>query len=368
MRNLASIRKIVDLSPIENADAIEVATVDGWKVVAQKGLYEVGDLVVYLEIDSWVPHEIAPFLSKGKEPRKYEGVLGERLRTIRLRGQISQGLLLPLSTFDEHHGMTQAYASESPKQGDDLTELLGIKKYEPPVSPQLQGKVRGTFPTSLISKTDQERVQNCFGNIQKRDGRFLTEKLWNEELQEVQERDVVLPDDFEKPTYEKTLKLDGSSITIFRFEDVLRVCSRNMELNIDDDNVGNTFVKMALAYGEKIPNNFAFQGELMGPGVQGNRENLKEHVVYFYDVFDMKEFSYLLPHNRVKMIAETGLLHVPILDVEASIPETLAEVLADAEGESLNHKTREGVVYKSNKDVGFSFKVISNSYLLKSKS
>ena len=91
-----TIRKIDAIDPIEGADQIEVATVGGWKVVVKKNEFEVNSLAVYLEIDSWVPNELAPFLTKGTEPREYNGVKGERLRTVKLRGQISQGLLLPL--------------------------------------------------------------------------------------------------------------------------------------------------------------------------------------------------------------------------------------------------------------------------------
>ena len=96
MRKLATIRRIADIQPIEGADAIEVAVVDGWRVVVKKDEFTVGDLAMYLEIDSWVPHELAPFLSKGHEPREYNGVKGERLKTIRLRGTTSQGLLLKI--------------------------------------------------------------------------------------------------------------------------------------------------------------------------------------------------------------------------------------------------------------------------------
>ena len=92
-RKLASIRRIADIQPIEGADAIVVATIDGWKLVVKKDEFKVGDLALYIEIDSWVPHRLAPFLSKGQEPREYNGVKGERLRTIKLRGQVSQGLL-----------------------------------------------------------------------------------------------------------------------------------------------------------------------------------------------------------------------------------------------------------------------------------
>ncbi len=93
---MATIRRIDEIRPIEGADAIEAAVVGGWVVVIKKGEFKAGDLAVYLEIDSWVPHEIAPFLSKGQEPREYNGVKGERLRTVKLRGTTSQGLLLKL--------------------------------------------------------------------------------------------------------------------------------------------------------------------------------------------------------------------------------------------------------------------------------
>lgn len=95
-RKLASIQRIEEIRDIENADAIQAYRVLGWWVVDKKGAHKVGDLVVYCEIDSWIPHELVPFLSKGHEPREYNRVKGERLRSIRLRGQISQGLLLSI--------------------------------------------------------------------------------------------------------------------------------------------------------------------------------------------------------------------------------------------------------------------------------
>ena len=119
MRKLATVRKIDNILPIAGADAIECAVVGGWKVVVKKGEYQVGDLGIYCEIDSWIPHALAPFLSKGKEPRVFEGIPGERLRTVKLRGQISQGLLLPAL------GQTPITG-----EGDDLTEFLGIVKWE----------------------------------------------------------------------------------------------------------------------------------------------------------------------------------------------------------------------------------------------
>lgn len=359
-RKLASIRRIADIQPIEGADAIVVATVDGWKVVVKKGEFAVGDLAVYLEIDSWVPTELAPFLSKGSEPREYNGVKGERLRTIRLRGQVSQGLLIQLDVIRNHMPNPWLY-----DEGDDLTEALGIQKWEAPIPAQLQGQAKGTFPTGLIPKTDQERIQNCFGEIQKRAKRFATEKVWDEETQTLLERPVVIPDDFEEPTYEVTLKLDGSSMTIFRWEDELRVASRNMELKINEENAGNTFVKMALEIGDKIPNGFAFQGELMGEGIQGNREGFKGHRFFVFDIFDIQKHEYLSPMTRRLKCQEIGLEHVPMLGDAWNAPESVASGLAIAEGPSINHKVREGLVWKCNEDPSFSFKTISNAFLLK---
>ena len=372
-RKLASIRRIADIQPIEGADAIVVATVDGWKVVVKKDEFTVGDLAVYLEIDSWVPHELAPFLSKGQEPRVYNGVKGERLRTIKLRGQVSQGLLLKtdqlvFATETKSIGPDSSAVLRVEKldhEGADLTELLGIQKWEAPIPAQLQGQAAGTFPTSLIPKTDQERIQNCFGEIQKRAKRFATEKVWNAETQTLEEHPVVVPEDFKEPTYEVTMKLDGSSCTIFRWEGELRVCSRNLELKINDENKDNTFVAMALKIGDKIPNGFAFQGEVMGPGIQGNREGFTEHKFFVFDIFDIRNHEYLAPAKRREIRRTFGLDHVPVLGTDWKAPASVEEGLSLAEGPSINHKVREGLVWKCNEDPSFSFKTISNAFLLK---
>lgn len=153
-RQLATIRRIAEVNLIEGADKIVAYRVDGWWVVDQKDRYQIGDLVVYLEVDSWVPFEVAPFLTKGKEPREFEGVKGERLKTIRLKGQLSQGLLLPLThAFNDGDGCV-LLKDEVVQEGDDVTELLGVIKWEKPMSAQLAGMARGNFP-SFIPKTDQ---------------------------------------------------------------------------------------------------------------------------------------------------------------------------------------------------------------------
>ena len=374
MRKLASIRKIADIRPIPDADAIEVAVVDGWKVVVKKGEYSVGDLAVYLEIDAWVPNELAPFLSKGQEPREYNGVKGERLRTIKLRGQVSQGLLLPVEVSGSLHIIEWSCAGKSlvmdaldsnfDPEGFDATEILGIQKWEAPIPAQLQGQAAGMFPTSLIPKTDQERIQNCFGDIQKRAKRFTTEKVWNAETQTLEEHPVVIPADFKEPTYEVTMKLDGSSCTIFRWEGELRVCSRNLELKINEENRDNTFVAMALKYGHRIPNGVAVQGEVMGPGIQGNREGFAEHRFFVFDIYDIDNQFYIDSISRRVACNDYGMEMVPVIDARAVAPESVEAGLAMAEGPSINHKIREGLVWKCNEDPGFSFKTISNKFLL----
>lgn len=346
MRKLASIRRIADIRPIPDADAIEVAVVDGWRVVVKKGEYKPGDLAVYLEIDSWVPHALAPFLSKGQVPREYNGVLGEKLRTIKLRGQVSQGLLLKLETVPEK-GISNAvpfiedgrirHQVVNGDEGSDVTEILRIQKWEAEIPAQLAGQVRGAFPTSLIPKTDQERIQNCFAEIEDKG-------------------DV---------DYEVTMKLDGTSCTIFRWEGELRVASRNLELKINDENKDNTLVKMALAVGDKIVNGLAMQGEIMGPGIQGNREGFKDHRFFVFDIFDIREHRYINPVGRRRMCENLGLEHVPVLGTDWLAPRSVEEGLALAEGPSINHKIREGLVWKCNSNPSFSFKTIANNFLLK---
>ena len=126
---MATIRKIDALLPIVGADAIECAVVGGWTCVVKKGEFTVGDLAVYCEIDSWIPHEIAPFLSRGNFPRVYNDVKGERLRTVKLRGQLSQGLLLPLEP-------TCTSIESELIEGLDVSLPLGIVKWERPLNAQ----------------------------------------------------------------------------------------------------------------------------------------------------------------------------------------------------------------------------------------
>lgn len=337
MRKMATIRRIDELNPIEGADAIECAVIGGWKVVAQKGLYKVGDLAVYCEIDSWIPTEVAPFLSKGKEPREFEGVKGERLKTIKLRGQLSQGLLLPIN---EVCGNIDSVWFE----GLDVSFPLGIIKWEKPMNAQLAGMARGNFP-SVIPKTDQERVQNLKAEIA----------------------------GAASMTFEITEKLEGSSMTCYLIDGVFGVCSRNLDLK---ETEGNSF--WATAREDDIEGkmryvdehwSFAIQGELIGPGIQDNIYKLSKSKFHVFDVYDIQSGKYLTPIARQDLVARMGLNHVPIVAMSKDLGiGTVDEMLVWAEGKSkLNNNTeREGIVFKE-MNGGMTFKAISNRYLFNQK-
>ena len=331
-RKLATIRRIAEIKDIDGADAIEAVRVDGWWVVAKKGEYQVGQLAVYLEVDSWVPTSIASFLTKaGHEPKEFEGVKGERLRTVKLRGQLSQGLLLPISILP---------TTTVIEVGNDVTDTLGIVKWERPISPQLYGQAKGSFP-SFLRKTDQERVQNI--------GRTL-EGYINE-------------------TFEVTIKLDGSSCTIFVKDEDDGVCSRNLELKQNED---NAFWRIALDYDihKKIRaygNNIAVQGELIAPNIQSNYEKVNKPEFYVFDVFDIDRQEYMLPKERQEFCKLLDIPHVPIVDKSLAMIDNVDKLLDMAEGDGMNKGVkREGLVFKHNNSE-FSFKAISNSYLLKEK-
>lgn len=336
MRKMATIRKIDAIGPIDGADAIEVATVGGWKVVVKKGEFTAGDLVVYCEIDSWIPTELAPFLSKGKEPREFEGVTGERLRTIKLRGQISQGLILPIEP-------TCANIVSELFEGLDVSFPLNIVKWEKPINAQLAGLVKGNFPTQ-IPKTDQERVQNLTKEIEAAQG----------------------------SVYEVTEKLEGSSMTCYLIDGEFGVCSRNLDLKRDEN---NSFWKIAID--SDIENlmrsrgeNFAIQGELIGPGVQGNIYKLSKPEFYVFDVYDVQSGLYISPDMRRAMISGMGLNHVPVLESNFKLEIDVEGLIVKAEGKSvmgdITGPEREGLVFKQ-VNGGMTFKAISNKYLLAEK-
>lgn len=358
MRKLVTIRQITDLLPIEGADNIQIAVIDrGWQVIIKNGELKLNGLCLFFEIDSFIPIEDTRF--NFLKSSTFNGKEGYRLKTLKLRGALSQGLALPLKLFPELDLVNH--------EDKDYAEQLGVIKYD---NQQIAGsggglkagKSEGKFP-SFIPKTDQERIQNLTS--------WFSTKTDEE--------------------FEETLKLDGSSMTCYKlkkdltlFDRVKRffglevkdyyfgVCSRNLEIKRPQgsEDVKSNFWTTAIKYEieDSIPAGYAIQGELIGPKIQANHEKVQELHYYVFDVFDITAGRYLLPNERYQFCFEHNIKHVPVLGVIKPFKMNLQELLKHVEGQSINPGTiSEGRVYKSTTQAGVSFKVISNKYLLKSE-
>ena len=345
MRKLATIQTIKEILPIEGADAIEIAVVNGWSVVVAKNAnHKVGDKVIYCEIDSFLPTEPEfEFLRKSSYKKLSDGTEGFRLRTIKLRGQISQGLIISLSNAKQIVQRNLNIDDPDWTEGENVSEKLGIIKYEPPVPASLEGIAKGLFPP-FIPKTDEERIQN------------LSETYFT-----FKENPV---------SYYVTEKLDGSSATYYYRNGEFGVCSRNLELIETDD---NTFWKVAriLDLENKLKSlnfNASLQGELVGEGIQGNPYKILGQKVFFFNVYNIDEGHYLDFDRFTEIIASLELSTVPILETNFKLPNTIEEILSYSENKSFLNKSfdREGVVIRS-VDRKVSFKAISNRFLLNEK-
>lgn len=383
-RALAYIVRIEEIKPISNADKIEVARVGGWQVVVKKDEFKTGDLAVYIEIDSRVPSDNQEFAFL--QDRKY------KVKSIKLRGQVSQGLIVPMSILPEGEY----------EEGIDVTDILGIKKIEeekPIISRSREDRLKNAHPSltkkpwfkkmmhykwfrklafkflipkkkksgwpAWIVKTDEERVQNMLWVLQNKDPMIVTEKL------------------------------DGTSTT-FSFKKEgrkwkLYVCSRNVVqdtqdkrsyLNDVNDIEGNTYWEMAKKYDiENVlkwlqwkcgaQDYVTLQGETIGEGIQKNKYNLKGHDIYFFNlIVDGKKYR---SDDAKKLLDEYNefngidLKWVPIIEVNYILPDTFEELMDYATGVSkLRNTLREGYVFRNYED-NLSFKCVSNDFLLKWK-
>jgi len=336
MRQLVTQRVVRELTPIEGADKIELAKVDGWQCVVKKGQFQTGEKALYFEIDSMIPatDQRFAFLSRGKVVKRY------RIKSVKLRGALSQGLLIPISDLTNEERL-RIFDGETP------TEVLSVEKYEPVIP--MGGTQKGTFPTHLVPKTDQERIQNMVSALE---GRSSHE-------------------------FEITEKLDGTSCTFFSYTaegpilgDQLRtgVCSRNWEMQILDENIyAKQYNKLGIH--DKLRGlggrHIAIQGEIIGPSIQGNKYKLDEQTFYVFDIYDIDEKRYLGSVERCELAEKLGLNHAPL--VRESMEFTLDSVLDAADGRSILHDTpREGLVFKGY-DGKTNFKAISNKWLLKNE-
>lgn len=369
-RKLASVQKVKAIKPIEGADRIETVQILNWDCVAKKDEFQVGDVVVYFEIDSLLPDIPAFEWLKGsswsQKLNKY------RISTHKFRNQISQGLIIPIKDLeglyaqinDNWNRKLYPISIVQPEEGDDLTEELKIEKYEPPVSNGSLGEL--IQHEWYVPKTDEERIQVCAENV--------------------------------LPEYTKTddcgwyasIKLDGASCTAGLFEDAFLIGGRNQFYK--DENMYTTTVKK---YGdleaklrdwqEKTGKYIVFQGELCGPGIQSNKLGLTEKDWFVFNVYASdtgKNGSYIKCDllNMVSMCERFGIKTVPIIpyennfdfhattDIDGIVTELLKYVdnikYRDYFPDASPNQIAEGVVFRKN-DMTNSFKVISNKFLLK---
>ena len=340
-RKLASIQKVLAIEPIANADAIEVARINGWQCVVKKGEFMPGDLGLFLEIDSVPPEtEAFQFLWRGK-PKDGESEMETarpnnfRVRTMKLRGMLSQGVLLPLHEFD--------FASAV--EDEDKTAELGVVKYEPPV-PIGMGEFRAHFP-GFIPKTDEMRIQSVPGVLAEMRG---------------------LP-------YVATLKCDGTSATfcIDPRDGEFHACGRNISIKEGESLYWRMARKYDLEAVLRLNPKLAIQGEICGPGIQKNRLGLKELSLFAFNVYDIEGARYLNHDDARQWLESNGLTPVEVVETGESFSHSQDSLLALAEGKYPGTTNeREGIVIRPQQETfssvlggRLSFKAISNRFLLK---
>lgn len=339
MRKLASIQTIDNLTPIEGADKIECAQILGWKVIVKRGEHRIGDRIVYCETDSVLPQlPEFEFLSKVKY----------RIKTIRMKGQISQGICFPMSLLKNK-------PAEQYELGEEVTEELGIIKYEPPEEAQRggpnKGKTRSNFPPE-VHKTDETRIQSV-------------PKLLGE-LRGVE--------------HYVSVKIDGTSSTFVNLNGDIHACSRTRSVKDEDDNI---YWWIAKKYGIidalKDAGPFAIQGEIAGywnpngtSPIQKNPLKLTETELFVFNVFKWDEQRYLSFDDFISFCRRYRLPTVPIINDGLMLNHTIDELLEMAKGTYPSGNIREGLVYRPKVERysqvlkgRASFKVINNDYLLR---
>lgn len=340
MRKLASIQIVKDIRPIEFADSIEVVSIPGWNVVSKRGEFSIGDQCVFFEVDSFLPIEERFEFLRGSSYRKND-FMGEgfRLKTIRFRGQLSQGLALLLEAFPE-------IDPETVEVDTDLTELLHVRKWELP-------EVQGTFGTAIASfpawasKTDETRLQSVVDVLDELKG---------------------------KPYYIST-KMDGTSVSMGRWQGEFWVAGRTRMYADDGRSSAWSYAHKAQLVEKSAlwDKDYTIQGEFCGAGIQGNKLKLLEPQWFVFSVID-PDTNMRLPLEEMQAFCEEqGLNCVPIEEVDSSFNyPSIESLLERAEGQYASGKTKEGIVVRSTHPVysktlrgDLSFKVINNRFLLK---
>jgi len=331
-RKLASVQKIEKIAPIPERDRIELATVLGWELIIQKDRFKVGDKCVFIEPDSLLPATNPAFAFM--EKYKY------KVKTITMRGQMSQGLALKLDEL----GLDSKI-----RVGADVTECLGITKYEPDEEEgpkvskiekylmrykwfrELVKERKEGFP-KWLPKTDEDRIQTC-----------------PRKLEEIKNQDIII-----------TEKLDGKSCSIFKKTVkvvllkfyIVGVCGRRLKYKKYKGKNDYWYITKKfniLNKMKKLSIDVAIQGEIVGPGIQGNKYGLKEKDFYVYNMYNITEDIWL-DYDRMKTLCDyMDLKVVPKVYSGSSSFESVKEVLDYSKGKStLNDTPREGVVIRLN--------------------
>lgn len=316
---LVYVGKIVAIKPIENADFIACATVvcgkgGKWKGIVRKNHFHEGDLcVVYLPDAQIPPNDEMKFMESS----------GWRVKMRRFRGAPSEVVIMP----------DELYYSGGFDVGRDITQEKGVTKYHKPVPANLNGIAKGFFP-SFIPKTDEPNYQR------------VPEML----------------DQLHGKRYYITEKADGSSTTAFRYKGEFGLCSRNLEL---ERNENNGYWKVAMKYQleEKLPEGYALQWETCGPGVQSNPMGLTELDGFAFSAYKIDEHRYLEMTELWSLLDALKFPSCKVIHADKAFDKETVHLLG--EGKYSNGKQREGVVVRSQTNVGhapISFKVINLNY------
>ena len=333
MRSLVTIQKVRTISPIPDSDFLELAHIMGWQCVAKKGEFKEGDLGVYYEVDSFLPiDDRYEFLRASSYRDNADNGIGFRIRTMKMRGQLSQGLLLPLEKFPELEGLAE---------GTDVTEKLNVKKWYIPETSNPGGTIIGERPHG-IPASDEIRIQSA----------------------------LELLDDLKGKPYYITTKMDGTSGIVYYIDGKIGCCSRNKE--IKDEETALYWLPV-YKYGLKekfkaLGKNLVLTGEIIGPGIQKNKLRLAEIEWNVFDVKDWDANKYLPYDDAIKLCADLGLTVVPLEERGDSFDYSMETLLEKAKGKYPSGLDKEGIVVRDIKSPkAISFKVLNNDALLKEK-
>ena len=333
MRSLVTIQRVVAIDVIPDSDFLEAASIMGWKCVVKKGEFKVGELGIYFEVDSFLPVEPRyEFLRNSSYRDNEDNGKGFRIRTAKMRGQLSQGLFLPLASFPELEGCSE---------GDDVTEKLGVKKWYIPEVAGTGGTMIGDRPHG-VPASDEIRIQSAQELLGELNG---------------------------KPYY-ITTKMDGTSGIVYYIDGKIGCCSRNKEIQDEKEAlywvpVYTYGLKEKLAeYGKSI----VLTGELCGPGIQKNRLRLQSVEWFVFDVMDWDTHRYFPYDKTCEICASLGLTVVPLEERGDNFSYSLETLLEKARGKYPSGLDKEGIVVRyTESPKSISFKVLNNDALLKEK-